>query len=124
MRIHILGGKKRTVAPTVIGSWADGNGQRHVHVLDEAPTSILRWKQDNLTEAYHLYEDPWAFLQAGCALDPAEEIEWRAYFLSLQADSKSAGLDARALEEAEAARRRLAESLKPAAGAGPSGGPG
>jgi hypothetical protein len=55
-------------------------------------------------------------------LDPTEEIEWRAYFLSLQAESKSAGLDARALEEAEAGR--LAESLKPAAGADPSGGPG
>jgi hypothetical protein len=28
MRIHILGARKRTVAPTVIGSWEDGSGQR------------------------------------------------------------------------------------------------
>ena len=124
MRIHILGNKKRSVAPTVIGSWEDGDGRRHVQVLDETPTSIMRWKRDNLAEAYHLYEDPWTSLQTGCAMDPAEEIEWRAYFLSLQADSKSAGLDARALEEAEAARRRLAESLKMAAGTTPDGSPG
>jgi hypothetical protein len=71
------------VAPTVIGSWEDGNGQRQVHVLDETPRSIMRWKRDNLAEAYHLYEDPWASLQTGCAMDPVEEIEWQSYFLGL-----------------------------------------
>lgn len=44
MRIHILGAHRRTVAPTVIGSWEDGHGQRHVHVLDDSSTTLRRWQ--------------------------------------------------------------------------------
>ena len=38
MRIHILGNKKRSVAPTVIGSWEDGDGRRHIQ--DQHSTSL------------------------------------------------------------------------------------
>jgi hypothetical protein len=44
MRIHILGARKRTVAPTVIGSWEDGSGQRRVHVLDDSSTTLRQWQ--------------------------------------------------------------------------------
>jgi len=112
MRIHILGARKRTVAPTVIGSWEDGHGQRRVHVLDDSSTTLRQWQNRGQAELYHLCEDPWASLRAGAASDPVEEIEWRAYFMGLQAESKALGLDAEALEKAEESRRRLAEELK------------
>jgi hypothetical protein len=44
MHIHVLGARKRTVAPTVIGFWEDGNGQRHVHVLDDSSTTLRQWQ--------------------------------------------------------------------------------
>ena len=112
MRIHILGARKRTVAPTVIGSWEDGHGQRRVHVLDDSSTTLRQWQSRGQAELYHLCEDPWASLRAGAASDPVEEIEWRAYFMGLQAEAKALGLDADALEKAEESRRRLAEELK------------
>jgi transposase InsO family protein len=116
MRIHILGARKRTVAPTVIGSWEDGHGHRRVHVLDDSSTTLRQWQSRGQAELYHLCEDPWASLRAGAASDPVEEIEWRAYFMGLQAETKALGLDAQALEKAEESRRRLAEELKTKAG--------
>jgi hypothetical protein len=56
MRIHILGAKKRTVAPAVIGSWEDENGQRRVHVLDESATSLRHWQSQGKADLYHLVE--------------------------------------------------------------------
>ena len=111
MRIHILGTKKKIVAPTVIGSWEDESGQRHVQVLDFSAAEIKAWQAAGRTEAYHLFEDPHAEMIAAGAWDPGEEIEWRAYFMGLQAEAKEAGLDARALEEAEEARRKLAQKV-------------
>ena len=57
---------------------------------------------------------------AAGAWDPGEEIEWRAYFMGLQAEAKEAGLDARALEEAEEARRKLAQKVTSGAKGGGS----
>ena len=81
MRIHILGTKKKIVAPTVIGSWEDESGQRHVQVLDFSAAEIKGWQAAGRTEAYHLFEDPHAEMIAAGAWDPGEEIEWRAYFM-------------------------------------------
>jgi hypothetical protein len=112
MRIHILGARNRTVAPTVIGSWEGGSGHRRVHVLDDSSTTLRQWQSRGQAELYHLFEDPWSSLRAGGASDPVEEIEWRACFMALQAEAKALGLDAHALEKAEESRRRLAEELK------------
>ena len=121
MRIHILGARKRTVAPTVIGSWEDGHGHRRVHVLDDSSTTLRQWQSRGQAELYHLCEDPWASLRAGAASDPVEEIEWRTYFMGLQAEAKALGLDAHSLEKAEESRRRLAEELKAKEGKGTGG---
>lgn len=120
MRIHILGTKKKIVAPTVIGSWEDESGQRHVQVLDFSAAEIKGWQAAGRTEAYHLFEDPHAEMIAAGAWDPGEEIEWRAYFMGLQAEAKEAGLDARSLEEAEEARRKLAQKVTSGAKGGGS----
>ena len=72
MRIHILGTKKKIVAPTVIGSWEDESGQRHVQVLDFSAAEIKGWQAAGHTEAYHLFEDPHAEMRAAGAWDPGE----------------------------------------------------
>jgi len=101
MRIHILGTRRRTLAPTVIDTWEDENGQLWVHVLDETATSLRHWQSQGRSELYHLFEDPWSSLRAGGSSDPIEEIERRACLMGLQAEAKALGLDARALEKEE-----------------------
>ena len=112
MHIHILGVRKRTVAPTVVGSWEDESGQRRVHVLDDSSTTFRQWQSRGQAELYHLFEDPWSSLRTGGASDQIEEIEWVAYFMGLQAEVKALGLDPEVLEKAEASGRRLVEELK------------
>ena len=41
MRIHIKGKGRQTVAPTVIGTWEDKDGQRHVHVLERKARRVV-----------------------------------------------------------------------------------
>ena len=72
MRIHILGTKKKIVAPTVIGSGEDESGQRHVQVLDFSAAETKGWQAAGHTEAYHLFEDPHAEMRAAGAWDPGE----------------------------------------------------
>ena len=112
MRIHIKGKGRQTVAPTVIGTWEDKDGQRHVHVLDSSSTTLKKWQANGTAEVFHMFEDRHGRDYPGSAEDIAEEIEWRAYFMGLQADARESGLDSRALEEAEEARRKVAENIK------------
>jgi hypothetical protein len=75
-----------------------------VHVLDDSSTTLLQWQIHGQAELYHLCEDPWASLRAGAASDPVEEIEWRSYFMDVQAEAKALGLDAHSLEKEEESR--------------------
>ena len=118
MQIHIYGprqhkaGPPKTVAPAVIHSGLGSDGKPEVHVLDFSALELKRWQEKGEADVYCLYEDPFSDRDALAALDPQEEIEWRAFLLHLQEQAEADGLDGSALRAAEDARAAAAMEFK------------
>ncbi len=118
LQIHVYGkprrkaGPPKTVAPAVIYSGIGADGKPEVHVLDFSSRELTRWREQDRADVFCLYEDPLSEREALHALDPQEEIEWRAYLLHLQQQAEEDGLDGSALRAAEEARAAADMQLK------------